>query len=171
MRSACAAVVGLALALTGGAAADEEDSLPPVQAEMEEADDQDTTRTSEDPWEGMNRKIFAFNEGVDRWFLEPVATGWDWALPETVQRSVGNFFDHMQRVNPRCDVVERPEGARGNRKPVCDLGVPLEGLEADAPCWRVLHGGDDGQAAVSDGDHDAEAAEAPLGGDAHLRRS
>jgi phospholipid-binding lipoprotein MlaA len=146
MRSACAAVVGLALALSGGAAADEEGSLPPVQAEMEEADDQDATRTSEDPWEGMNRKIFAFNEGVDRWFLEPVATGWDWALPETVQRSIGNFFDHMQLpVRFANDVLQlKPRDAYETFwRAIINTTVGIGGLFDPASTWTVLKSDED----------------------------
>jgi phospholipid-binding lipoprotein MlaA len=48
-----------------------------------------------DPWEGMNRGTFWFNERLDRAVLEPVATGWDWLLPERVQTSVANFFDNL----------------------------------------------------------------------------
>ncbi len=48
-----------------------------------------------DPWVRMNRGIFQFNEGVDRYALEPVATGWDAVLPEPVQDSVANFFDNL----------------------------------------------------------------------------
>lgn len=49
----------------------------------------------EDPWESMNRPVFAFNESVDRWVLEPVATGWDTVVPERVQTCIGNFFDNL----------------------------------------------------------------------------
>jgi phospholipid-binding lipoprotein MlaA len=52
--------------------------------------------TTEDPWEGFNRKIFAFNEGFDRWILEPVATAWDTVLPDPVQTSVRNVFDNAR---------------------------------------------------------------------------
>jgi phospholipid-binding lipoprotein MlaA len=52
--------------------------------------------TSPDPWEGMNRGTFWFNEKLDRYALEPVATGWDWVLPERVQGSVSNFFDNLE---------------------------------------------------------------------------
>lgn len=48
-----------------------------------------------DPWEGMNRGIFAFNEGLDRWFLEPVATGWDFVMPDPVQNSLKRFFRNL----------------------------------------------------------------------------
>ena len=44
-------------------------------------------RAANDPLEPMNRGIFWFNEQVDRWLLEPIATGYDWVAPERVQRS------------------------------------------------------------------------------------
>ena len=51
--------------------------------------------SSPDPWEGMNRGTFWLNEHLDRYALEPVATGWDWLLPERVQSSIANFFDNL----------------------------------------------------------------------------
>ena len=56
--------------------------------------DDDDTSAVHDPWEGMNRSIFSFNEGLDRWFLEPVAKGWDFVLPDFAQRSIRNAFDN-----------------------------------------------------------------------------
>jgi len=50
----------------------------------------------EDPWEGFNEKMFWFNrEIVDRYVLKPVATAWDFILPDPVQRGVHNFFDNL----------------------------------------------------------------------------
>jgi phospholipid-binding lipoprotein MlaA len=49
-----------------------------------------------DPWEGMNRSIFGFNEKLDRWILEPVATGWDFVFPDPVEESFGHFFDNLR---------------------------------------------------------------------------
>jgi phospholipid-binding lipoprotein MlaA len=48
-----------------------------------------------DPWEGANRKIFQFNDGVDRWVLKPIARGYDWLFPSFVKRGVGNFFTNL----------------------------------------------------------------------------
>ena len=48
-----------------------------------------------DPWEGMNRSIFAFNEWADRWLIEPLAIGWDFVLPEPAQLGIENFFDNL----------------------------------------------------------------------------
>ncbi len=48
-----------------------------------------------DPWEPMNRGIFAFNETLDQYALEPIATAWDFVLPGFVQTGIDNFFVHL----------------------------------------------------------------------------
>lgn len=53
----------------------------------------------DDPFEGFNEKMFWFNrEVLDRYLLKPLATGWDFILPDPVQRGVHNFFDNLQVV-------------------------------------------------------------------------
>lgn len=47
-----------------------------------------------DPWERMNRGIFRFNEGADRWVIEPIAKGWDFVVPDFAQRAIRNAFDN-----------------------------------------------------------------------------
>ena len=47
-----------------------------------------------DPWEGYNRKVFAFNEGLDK-IVRPVAVGYDKIMPDPFQRGVGNFFRNL----------------------------------------------------------------------------
>ena len=47
-----------------------------------------------DPLEPVNRKIYAFNDTVDRYFFRPVAKGYNFVLPQPVRNGVGNFFDH-----------------------------------------------------------------------------
>ncbi len=49
-----------------------------------------------DPLEPMNRGIFAFNETVDQYALEPVATAWDFVVPGFAQTGLQNFFEHLQ---------------------------------------------------------------------------
>ncbi len=48
-----------------------------------------------DPWEKWNRKVFNFNEDVDRAVLKPVATTFTDVVPQPVRRSVGNFFSNF----------------------------------------------------------------------------
>lgn len=47
-----------------------------------------------DPWENWNRKVFAFNEGLDEKVLKPVATGYAKVVPQFVRRGVDNFFSN-----------------------------------------------------------------------------
>jgi phospholipid-binding lipoprotein MlaA len=47
-----------------------------------------------DPWEGMNRSIFAFNDALDRWILQHVATGWNFVFPPSFQRSIRNVSEN-----------------------------------------------------------------------------
>ncbi len=51
-----------------------------------------------DPWEPFNEKTFWFNRQFDRYLLKPVATGYDWVLPDPVQVSVGNALDNLDVV-------------------------------------------------------------------------
>ena len=48
-----------------------------------------------DPWENWNRKVFNFNEDVDRAVLRPVANAYVDVVPQPVRRSVGNFFGNF----------------------------------------------------------------------------
>lgn len=48
-----------------------------------------------DPWEQWNRKVFNFNEDLDRKILKPVATTYTDVVPQPVRRGVGNFFSNF----------------------------------------------------------------------------
>ncbi|WP_394424342.1 VacJ family lipoprotein [Vreelandella stevensii] len=52
----------------------------------------------EDPWEGFNRRVFAFNDVLDRYALKPVATGYKTVTPQPVQTGVGNFFSNLAEI-------------------------------------------------------------------------
>lgn len=51
-----------------------------------------------DPWEGFNRKMFAFNEGADRYVLRPVASGYRFITPRIVRQGISNFFSNIREV-------------------------------------------------------------------------
>ncbi|SFW28911.1 VacJ family lipoprotein [Nitrosovibrio sp. Nv17] len=48
-----------------------------------------------DPWEPVNRKIFAFNESVDDYVFKPVARSYRWIVPDPVEMAVGNVFSNL----------------------------------------------------------------------------
>jgi phospholipid-binding lipoprotein MlaA len=66
----------------------------------------------EDPWEGFNRKVFAFNDVVDRYTLKPVARGYRTITPEPVQTGVGNFFSNLGELRTAINSVL--QGKPGN---------------------------------------------------------
>jgi phospholipid-binding lipoprotein MlaA len=55
-------------------------------------------QTEKDPFEGWNRAVFSFNEGLDAAVLKPVATGYKAAVPELVRSGVTNFFGNFGDV-------------------------------------------------------------------------
>ncbi|MDD5174897.1 MAG: VacJ family lipoprotein [Sterolibacterium sp.] len=57
-----------------------------------------TTGNSKDPIEGYNRVMFAFNDGVDRAVVKPLAQGYVAAVPAPVRTGVANFFGNIADV-------------------------------------------------------------------------
>jgi phospholipid-binding lipoprotein MlaA len=51
-----------------------------------------------DPWEGMNRGVYAFNDGLDRAVLKPVAKGYDFVMPRFAKEGVNNFFANLEDI-------------------------------------------------------------------------
>lgn len=52
------------------------------------------TDPEKDPWEGFNRKVYAFNDGMDK-VVRPIAVGYDKVMPDPFQRGVGRFFRNL----------------------------------------------------------------------------
>lgn len=48
-----------------------------------------------DPYEGFNRTMLDVNIGLDRYVLKPVSTGYDAAVPETLQFIIRNEIDYL----------------------------------------------------------------------------
>src|SRR5574344_502533 len=56
---------------------------------------QQTAAHPQDPWEGYNRSMMAFNDQVDDAVLKPVATAYRDVTPDPVRTGVGNFFGNI----------------------------------------------------------------------------
>ena len=48
-----------------------------------------------DPWEKPNRKLFRFNEAIDRVTLKPVAKGYGKVIPEPVRNRISDFSQNL----------------------------------------------------------------------------
>lgn len=55
--------------------------------------------TDPDPWENINRKVFEFNEVLDRNLLKPLTLGYVAITPEPVETGVSNFFANLREVS------------------------------------------------------------------------
>ncbi|WP_289101755.1 VacJ family lipoprotein [uncultured Marinobacter sp.] len=83
----------LFMALALGATAVQAQNLqePPMEGEAMPAN-------TDDPYENWNRKVYAFNDAIDRWFLRPVASGYRTVTPDIVDRGVTNFFNNLTEI-------------------------------------------------------------------------
>ena len=64
----------------------------------------------------MNRRVFAFNEGLDKYFLRPVARGYRFVAPDPVERGVTNFILNIYEFNTAINSLLqwRPADAAGS---------------------------------------------------------
>jgi phospholipid-binding lipoprotein MlaA len=51
-----------------------------------------------DPYEGFNRAMFSFNDGLDKAVLKPVATAYHDVLPGPLRTMVRNFFSNISDI-------------------------------------------------------------------------
>lgn len=51
--------------------------------------------TDVDPYEGFNRSVTSFNSSADKYFIKPVAEGYQAVLPEPVPTLIANVFSNL----------------------------------------------------------------------------
>jgi phospholipid-binding lipoprotein MlaA len=51
-----------------------------------------------DPYESWNRKVFTFNDTIDRWVLKPVAQTYRTFTPQLIDRGITNFFNNLTEL-------------------------------------------------------------------------
>lgn len=52
----------------------------------------------EDPWEGVNRAVFRFNDTVDTYSLKPLAQGYQKVTPDVIETGISNVFNNLGDV-------------------------------------------------------------------------
>ncbi len=86
LRIICLSLIGLQTACASTA------NLPPVFTRKSPPNvNQDVS----DPFEGLNRGVYAFNEGLDKAIIGPVARGYQAVVPKPVRKTVGNFSNNL----------------------------------------------------------------------------
>ncbi|WP_438464668.1 MlaA family lipoprotein [Marinomonas sp. PE14-40] len=69
-----------------------------LEAEQTVIESEQETYVDPDPWERFNRSMYAFNSGLDKAILKPVAIGYKNVTPTPVQKGVSNFFSNLGEV-------------------------------------------------------------------------
>ncbi|MYB89736.1 MAG: VacJ family lipoprotein [Proteobacteria bacterium] len=59
---------------------------------------EDSVQHPKDPWEGLNRTVYAFNDTVDRLVLSPVTRGYQAVAPDAVETGINNFFSNLDDI-------------------------------------------------------------------------
>ncbi len=69
-----------------------DDFSAPTKPVESPVSDNETSQATVDRLEEWNKKVFRFNDNVDRIFLKPVAQGYDKVTPSIVNRGITNVF-------------------------------------------------------------------------------
>jgi phospholipid-binding lipoprotein MlaA len=59
----------------------------------------ESTAPNPDPWEPFNRKVFTFNDYLDRYFLKPVAKGYETVTPQFLEDGVHHMFSNLGEIS------------------------------------------------------------------------
>ena len=54
---------------------------------------------SNDPWQTVNRPVFAVNDAFDQALFKPLAKGYDAITPQPVKTGVTNFFSNLNEID------------------------------------------------------------------------
>jgi len=52
-------------------------------------------KQAHDPWEGMNRSFYKFNDVLDKNILRPVAKGYDKVIPQPIDQGIDNVLSNL----------------------------------------------------------------------------
>jgi phospholipid-binding lipoprotein MlaA len=77
------------------------DQLPPLiaaQPKLAEAARAPSVLDVYDPFEGINRAIYNFNAGFDRYVFLPVVRAYEFVTPVFVQDRISDFFDNIREI-------------------------------------------------------------------------
>jgi phospholipid-binding lipoprotein MlaA len=73
-------------------------SLAQTQSDRSEGPPLEPPVEEYDPWEPFNEKMFAFNYRVDKYVLKPIAKGYNFIMPDELQKMVDRGFTNINWV-------------------------------------------------------------------------
>lgn len=102
-----------------------------------------------DPWEGLNRKTFAFNDALDRAVMKPIAQGYEKVTPAFAREGVNNFYGNLEDIGTTLNNLlqgKPKEGANDAARFVVNTVLGVFGLwDVATPMGLEKHDEDFGQ--------------------------
>ncbi len=99
--------------------------------------------SADDPIEGFNRGVYAFNDGLDTYALEPASRGWTAITTPDVRNSVDNFFDNLESPGYILNNILQGKPVDAGRETVrfvLNSTVGLLGFFDPAAAWLGIEG-------------------------------
>jgi phospholipid-binding lipoprotein MlaA len=124
-------VAALLCALPCGGAAEESPPDPLRRISVEEAAETPGILDTNDPLEGMNRRIYVFNARFDRYVFLPAVRGYEFVLPRFARTGISNVFGLIDDVTTFANSVLqlKPKRAAGTLgRLAVNLTVGVAGL-------------------------------------------
>jgi phospholipid-binding lipoprotein MlaA len=93
-------------------------SLPPeiaAQPKLAEAAQAPSVLDVDDPLEPLNRAIYNFNAGFDRYIFLPIVRVYDFVTPVFLQNRISDFFDNIQEIPTFANNVLQLKGDAAGR--------------------------------------------------------
>lgn len=126
-----------------------------------------------DPIEPVNRGMLKFNEGVDRFVMDPITTVYRFILPEMVRRSIERCFDNVDSTQTLINdmfQLEWKEAGITTARLLINSTVGLGGLFDPAKAWGIEgHVSDFGQTLAMAGAPSGPYVMLPLLGPSNVR--
>lgn len=126
-----------------------------------------------DPWEGFNRAMFSFNEGLDTYALKPLTKGYQAVTPDVVETGVHNFFENLSDVGGTVNAAlqGKPDAALENfARFVFNTTIGLGGIfDVATPMGITKHDEDFGQTLATWGFSSGPYVVLPLFGPSTVR--
>jgi phospholipid-binding lipoprotein MlaA len=75
-------------------------TLPPEVPAMHSLSEvtDDRVNITPDPWVGFNRSMYKFNYNLDKYFLLPVVSGYEFITPTILQDGISNVFNNIGEI-------------------------------------------------------------------------
>ena len=108
-------IITLYLALTLAGCATTTANLPPEQPAMHsvsEVDDAVVATIDGDPWTGFNHNMYNFNYRLDKYFLLPIVTGYEFITPSFLQTGISNVFKNIGEVRTLTNSIFQLKGEK-----------------------------------------------------------